>query len=139
MILVILFFSVSVTVTAQLFVSAAARADRSEDLSAAVFQAQNVAEQIRGISSPDEVPQMLLAAARTDKDGQPVYRLTYDHDWNPTAGTPSYALDVSLAKTPSDGGTLVSADVEVFRYQSGKAVRLVELNPAKYLPKASRP
>jgi type II secretory pathway pseudopilin PulG len=138
MIFVIFFFSISVTVTTQLFVSAAARADRSKDLSAAVFQAQNAAEQVRGLSLPDEVPQMLRAAARTDADGGVVrYRVTYDAKWIPTEKDPRYAIDVSVKRTHFDSGTLLSAEIEVSSFQAGGTTRLVHLSPAKYFPEVS--
>lgn len=139
MILVIFFFSISVTITTQLFVSAAARADQSKGLSEAVFQAQSLAEQVRGLSSADELPGMLrTAVSMGESGGADRYRLTYDKTWNRTEKDPAYVIDVSLVKTASTGGTLVTADIEVSRYQSGKETRLVILNPAKYLPKTSR-
>ena len=140
MILVILFFSVSVTVTAQLFVSAAARAGQSRDLSAALLQAQNLAEQVRGISSPDELPVMLSASSRQPKRGNSgVYRLEYDKNWRRTEKNPNFTVEVSLNKTGSGSGTLVEADIEVLRNQSGSASRLVSLHPAKYFPGTSQP
>ena len=140
MILVILFFSVSVTVTAQLFVSAAAKAGQSRDLSAALLQAQNLAEQVRGISSPDELPAMLSVSPRLAGNGSAkLYRLEYDKDWHPTEKNPNFTVEVSLNKTGSGSGTLVEADIEVLRNQSGGAARLVSLHPAKYFPGTSQP
>lgn len=140
MILVIFFFAISVTVTTQLFVSAAARANQSRDLSEAVFQAQNLAEQVRGITAADELPAMLRTAVHTNGgSGADLYRLEYDKQWNRTGKDPSYTINVTLKKTGSDAGILVEADIEVFRNQSGRATKLVSLNPARYLPQASKP
>ena len=135
MILVIFFFSISMTVTARLFVSAASRADQSRDLTAAMVQAQNLAEQVRGISSPDELPAMLSAVS----ENSGTYRLKYDKNWNHTEKNPSFFVEVTMKKTSSGPGTLVEADIEVRRSQPGSSATLMSLHPAKYFSRPSQP
>lgn len=138
MILVILFFSISMTVTARLFVSAASRADQSRDLTAAMVQAQNLAEQVRGIPSPDELPAMLsTVSGGAGSDG--TYRLKYDKNWNHTEKNPSFLVEVTMEKTSSGPGTLVEADIEVRRSQPGSTASLMSLHPAKYFSRPSQP
>ncbi|MDR0936888.1 MAG: hypothetical protein LBM98_09425 [Oscillospiraceae bacterium] len=50
-IVVILSFSLSVTITLQLFVSAYQKGERSEEISVALLHAQNIAEQIKAFGS----------------------------------------------------------------------------------------
>lgn len=135
MILVIFFFSISMTVTARLFVSAASRADQSSDLTAATVQAQNLAEQVRGISSPDELPAMLSTVAGNNG----TYQLGYDKNWNRTEKNPSFFIEVTMKETSSGPGTLVEADIEVRRSQPGSAAPLMSLHPAKYFSRLSQP
>lgn len=136
MILVLFFFSVSVVITLQLFVSASGRANQSRDLSAAILCAQNVAEQVKGLSSAEEVPELLKTAIHTKSgDGTDHYRVDYDKDWNRTAQKAHFSIDVSLKKSLSASGTMIDADIQVRRYQSGGDTTLFTLNPAKYLPK----
>ena len=129
-ILVILFFAISVTVTLQLFVAANNRAQQSSDLSVAVIQAENIAEQVFSLSSPDQLP-AALKTARQETDG--TYRIGYDKDWKQTSGDPRYVVNVSLKETPSAGGTMVGADIAVRRQNGGKEI--YRLSSAKYLPK----
>ncbi|MDF1494713.1 hypothetical protein [Caproiciproducens sp. CPB-2] len=132
-ILVILFFAVSVTVTLQLFVQADNRARQSSDLSVAVIQAENIAEQVRSLSSPDQLPEA-LKTAKQENGGS--YRILYDRDWKQTDTDPRYVADVTLKKTPSGGGTMVSVSVSVSRRQNGGDNRIYSLSSAKYLPES---
>lgn len=129
-ILVILFFAISVTVTLQLFVAANNRAQQSSDLSVAVIQAENIAEQVFSLSSPDQLPAS-LQTARQETDG--TYRIGYDKEWKQTDSDPRYVVNVALKKTPSAGGTMVGADITVRRQNGGKEI--CRLSSAKYLPK----
>ncbi|MGX8700862.1 hypothetical protein [Caproiciproducens sp.] len=132
-ILVILFFAVSATVTLQLFVQADNRARQSSDLSVAVIQAENIAEQVRSLSSPDQLPEALKTA---EQDNGGSYRILYGRDWKQTDTDPRYVADVTLKKTPSAGGTMVSVSVSVSRRQSGGDKRIYSLSSAKYLPES---
>ncbi|MBW7572935.1 hypothetical protein [Caproiciproducens faecalis] len=131
MILVILFFAISVTVTLQLFVQANNRAHQSSDLSTAVIQAENIAEQVSALSSPDQLPEA-LKTAKQESGGS--YRLNYNQEWKPTASDPRYTVDVTLKKSPSEGGTMVTAKIAVSRIKNGGEDSLYSLRSAKYLP-----
>ncbi len=137
MIIVILFFAISSAVTLRLFVAADSRANQSSDLSAAVIKAQDIAEQIQGISSPNELPPALRAAKRTNSGGTQHFQIGYDRQWNETSAAPRYAAEVSVAKTGSGSGVLVRADISVFRIESGGRKQIFALSPAKYLPKTA--
>jgi hypothetical protein len=133
-ILVILFFALSVSVTLQLFLAANNRARQSSDLSIAVVKTENIAEQIGGLSSPDSIPKVLEDAQRTASGGAEHYRLTFDRDWNEVQADPHYVIDVALKRTPSGGGTLVSAEISVTRDSAGAQEKVYKLDSAKYLP-----
>lgn len=134
-ILVILFFAISVTVTLQLFVVANNRARESRDLSTAVIKAEDIAEQVKGLSAPDALPVALANAKQTGADGGAQhYRLTFDGQWNETQTDPSYIIEVTLKKSPAKSGTLVNADITVTRDKQNKEEQLLTLNSAKYLP-----
>jgi hypothetical protein len=137
MIIVILFFAISSAVTLRLFVAADSRADQSSDLSTAVIKAQDIAEQIQGISSPDKLPAALRAAKRTGSGGTEHFQIGYDRQWNETSGAPRYAADITVAKTTSESGMLVRAEISVSRIEPGGAIRIFALSPAKYLPKTA--
>nr|WP_319489615.1 hypothetical protein [uncultured Caproiciproducens sp.] len=130
-ILVILFFAISVTVTLQLFVAANNRAQQSSDLSVSVIQAENIAEQVLSLTSSDQVPQALKTAQLKNDE---TYLICYDKDWNQTKSEPRFVMGVTLKKTPSAGGTMVSADIDVYRRQNGSQKDIYSLSSSKYLP-----
>jgi type II secretory pathway pseudopilin PulG len=138
MILVILFFAISSAITLQLFVAADSRANQSSDLSAAVIKAQDIAEQIQGISSPYELPEALQTAKRTGSDhGTERFQIGYDRQWNETTDPPRYTADVSVVKTDSESGVFIRADISVSRVESGTKKQIFTLSPAKYVPKTA--
>lgn len=138
MIIVILFFALSSAITLRLFVAADSRADQSSDLSVAVIKAQDIAEQLQGISSPNELPAALRTAKRTGADNRTErYQISYDRQWNETTGEPRYTAEIAIAKTDSESGVLVRADITVSRVESGKKKQIFVLSPAKYVPKTA--
>ncbi len=135
-IIVICFFAISAAVTLQLFAAANSRAQQSSDLSAAVVQAQDVAERLKGVSSAEEFAGTLQAAVSTFSDGTEHLRLDYDKAWNRTRSAPYYTVDVALTKDTAEGGTLLKADISVLRRKVSGDSKLYTLNTARYLPKA---
>lgn len=133
MIIVILFFAVSVTVTLQLFVAADNRAQHSSALSIAVIKAENIAEQVKSLSSEDALPKSLETAKQGSSGGGLCYTVGYDKQWNLTDTNPRYLVDVIMKKTKSDGGTLVLADISVNRVKNSGSEKLYTLSSAKYL------
>lgn len=134
-ILVIGFFSISASATLQLFMMAGNRAQQSSDLSVAVIKAQNIAEQVKGLSSGEEVPQALRSAKRADSGDTVHFLIDYDKQWNQTQGEPCYRIDVALIKKETKSGVMLDADIAVFRCKSGGENQIFKLDTAKYLPK----
>ena len=132
-IFVILFFTISATATLQLCVAANNRAKQSSDLSVAVIQAENIAEQVLTLTSPDELPPALKDARQSGGK----YTIDYDKNWNPTKVDPRYEVGVILKKTDSAGGTLVRADIAVNRRQNGDSRKIYSLHSEKYLPRGT--
>lgn len=136
-IIVICFFAVSAAVTLQLFAAANSRAQQSSDLSAAVVQAQDVAERFKGIASPEKLAETLQAVVSTSHDGTEHLRLDYDKAWNRTRSAPYYTVDIALTKDAAESGMLLKADISVLRRKTSGDNKLYTLNAARYLPKAS--
>ena len=133
-ILVILFFSISVAVTLQLFVAANSRAQQSSDLSVAVIKAENIAEQVKSLTTVDALP-MTLATAKPSGSGNALqYTIGYDKEWHETKTDPCYVIDVTMNKAKSDSGTMVIADISINRLHNSSTESLYRLNSAKYLP-----
>jgi Tfp pilus assembly protein PilV len=133
-IIVILFFAISVAVTLQLFVAANNRAQQSRDLSIAVIKAENIAEQVKSLPSAEAVPKVLQTAQRIGPGNGSGYRMGYDKQWNPTVSNPRYVIDVTLEKTKSKSGTMVVADISIHRMNNSGSKGIYTLSSAKYLP-----
>lgn len=134
MIIVIVFFTISVSVTLHLFVAANSRAQQSRDLNVAVIKAENIAEQVKALASPEALPPSLEAAAKSSLSGGVRYRIGYDKQWNVTKDDPYYTADVILEKTKSKSGTMVTADIAINRIKTGAKKDIYQLSTAKYLP-----
>lgn len=133
-VIVICFFSISAVAILQLFVAANNRAQQSRDLSVAVIKAQDIAEQIKGLSSPEELPELLKAAKTASSDGADHFRIDYDQQWSQTQSAPRFAIDVAVKKSAAESGVLIDAEISVFRCKSGGEEKIFTLNTAKYLP-----
>ena len=119
-ILVILFFAISVAVTLQLFVAAHGKAQQSTELNAAVMKAQTVAENLEGVKSQDQLLLILPSSTKTDgKSGETVYTVSYDKDWKETSQPPCYLVEVSLKQADEISGTNMQAEIVVNKV-SGK-------------------
>jgi len=119
-ILVILFFAISVAVTLQLFVAAHGKAQQSTELNAAVMKAQTVAENLEGVKSQDQLLLILPSSTKTDgKSGETVYTVSYDKDWKETSQPPCYLVEVSLKQADETSGTNLQAEIVVNKV-SGK-------------------
>lgn len=134
-VIVILFFSISVTMILQLFLSAKSRAQQSCDLNTAIIKAQTVAEQIKGISDAGQLPEVLKTAVYTGSDkGAQHYALNYDRQWNETKNTPEYCIEVTLTRNTTGSGVLIDAAVLVQRCGADGKSKLFAVYPSKYLP-----
>ena len=133
-ILVICFFAVSAVVTLQLFAVAGSRARQSSDLSVAVIRAQDLAEKIQSFSSWEEFPQALKGARHTRSGKTEHFQMDYDEQWNQTQSSPCYRIDMALTQSAAESGTMVDADISVFRCKQGVENQIFTLSTAKYLP-----
>lgn len=137
-VIVILFFSISVTVILQLFLSAKNRAQQSRELSAAIIKTQTVAEQIKGMSDAGQLPEALKTAAHTGSvKGTEHYTIYYDRQWNETKNAPSYSIEVTLTKSTAGSDILIDAAVLAQRCGADGKSRLFAVYPSKYLPGTS--
>jgi type II secretory pathway pseudopilin PulG len=137
-ILVILFFSVSVAVTLQLFVAAHGKAQQSTELNAAVMKAQTVAESLEGVGSTEQLLRILPDSTKvSEKNDETLYRITYDKDWNETAQAPCYQVEVSLKQAPQTGGANLQAEIVVDKLsEKGKnSKKIYSLSAQRYVAK----
>lgn len=136
--LAILFFAISATVILQLFAAADSRAQESRDLNNAVFQAQTIAEQVKGMDSPDELPTAIKTAVQTEKNAASAScEIGYDRQWNLTDTDPRYVVGVTMKKTGTQAGVLVTANITVTRKKQDGDNRIYQLSCQKYLPKSA--
>lgn len=113
-ILVILFFSVSVAVTLQLFVAAHGKAQQSKELNAAVMKAQTVAESLSGVTDSEQLSLLLPGSVKTNgENGVVRYILSYDKDWNETTQPASYQMQILLKQAQEKSGTNLQAEITV--------------------------
>ncbi|HEX3038225.1 MAG TPA: hypothetical protein VHO94_04440 [Oscillospiraceae bacterium] len=136
-ILVILFFAVSVAVTLQLFVAAHGKAQQSTELNAAVMKAQTVAESLAGATNSDQLLLLLPGSTKADeKGGKSVYTVSYDKNWNETAQSPSYVVEVSLQQANGTTGTNLQAEIVVNKVlKNSGSKKIYELSAEHYAAK----
>ena len=136
-IIVILFFSLSVAVTLQLFVSAHADSTLSSEKNIALMRAQSVCEQIREADpgAPESFEKKIEGCTLTEQNGSVGrYEVCFDKDWN-IVNTQSayYLMTIEINSTQEESGLLISAAVSVAKDKNGTAQMLTQLNTSRYL------
>ncbi len=90
-----LFFSVCVSICVSIFVSGHLESGRSNDLSTAALEAQNIAETVKAVGADTEVLASLLEA----ESNEGVYFIGYDEDWQRSADEVVYSATVDTSLT----------------------------------------
>jgi type II secretory pathway pseudopilin PulG len=115
-VVVILFFALSATVTLQLFVAAHNRQRESSEISAAMLQAQSLVEQFRAGETMDAT-------------------LYFDEDWNPVMGSGKYEVALRVNPEERAAGQMLVANVRVVRSAAdGTEKEIYGLTAKKYVP-----
>jgi Tfp pilus assembly protein PilE len=133
LIVVILFFSLSVLLAVQLFTRAQVKSLRSERENHALLRAQSAVECLLGYDprsgSPAPLPEGCTA------DGQ----LYYDKNWTVTssAADAAYRMDITAQPQETETGCLVTVNVSVTQTREGHAEdTLLTLATDYYLPQS---
>jgi Tfp pilus assembly protein PilE len=132
LIVVILFFSLCVLLSVQLFTQAQVKSLRSERENHALLRAQSAVECLYQYD-----PQNMSLPERLDgctADGQ----IYYDKDWTVVSSGENAAYQMSVTAQPEQtaAGQLVTVDVRVVHLRTGEhADELVTLTTNYYLPR----
>lgn len=135
-VIVILFFSLSVAVTLQLFVSAHANSTLSSEKNIALMRAQSVCEQIReaGPGAPESFEKKIEGCTLTEQNGSVGrYEVCFDKDWNIVNMQSAYLMTIEINSTQEESGLLINAAVSVTKDKNGVAQMLTQLNTSHYL------
>lgn len=128
MILVILFFALSMAVVIQVFTAAHSRTVLSGDTSVALVKAQDVAEQFRALAEPE---QPLCFLGNTSNQ----VAITFDSGWQKADGeSTAYTLQALVTSKDTGAGTLLCCVITVTR---ADGVILSELTASRYMPAAT--
>ena len=124
-ILVILFFALSMGVVIQVFMAAHSRSVLSGDISAALVKAQDTAEQFRALADPEQPLSFLESTS--DKA-----TLTFDSSWQEADGEKAaFTLQADAAEEKTGAGILLSCVITVTR---ADGVTLSRLIASRYVP-----
>lgn len=128
LIIVILFFSISAAVILQFFVSAHLKSEDSAQKSAAVLQAQQIAETFQQTGSPP-------SGAVSQGDGAMLY---FDEDWNPlqSAKGASFFAELRFSQDKTDAGSLRKLTVNLLKNDEKGGEAIYALSVQKYVPGA---
>ena len=128
LILVILFFSISAAVILQFFVAAHLKSEESAQKSAAILQAQQIAE---GFQQTGTLPQNALAQ-------QEDAVLYFDEDWRALSSLEgaSFLARLSLQEEKTPAGSLRRLTVDLHAIESDGQDELYALSVEKYVPRA---
>lgn len=128
LIIVILFFSISAAVILQFFVSAHLKSEDSAQKSAAVLQAQQIAETFQQTGA-------LPSGAVSQGDGAVLY---FDGDWNPlqSAEGASFFAELRFSQDKTGAGSLRKLSVNLLKNDEKDGEALYGLSVQKYVPGA---
>lgn len=137
-IIVILFFSLSVVITLQLFLAAHKQSVLSKEITVAYIKAQNIAEEIR--VNGDNLDEFLTSGngwIENNLTEYESYRRFYDEDWViSNEDTAAYIMTVMIQYHEEDAGRLLEVDIELGNKTEVKKNKksLCTLELKKYLP-----
>ena len=125
-IFVILFFSISVTVTLGLFSGAYQASVLSGEKNAAAIQAQTVAENWKRSGNWTEFEETIKLSEGSENG----YELLYDENWNPTSSPAVYRIKLETREESAEAGNIAYLSVLVSK-DSGEALFVLET--ARYI------
>lgn len=135
MIIVILFFALSVAVITQLFATSHRDSTLSADTNSAMLRAESVAEQLRTLRwGEQELGDFLEAASGITEGDSQRCTLYYDKNWKQVQQEARYVLTVEIQPQQKDGGVLLLSDIRVERQADSGPEPLYSLRADRYLP-----
>lgn len=135
LVIVILFFALSVAVIMQLFATAHRNSVLSTETNAAMIRAESVAEQLRMLNWGEQELGDFLGAENSSSEGNAqTCTLYYDQNWERVQSGASYGLTVKIQPQQKDGGILLLSDICVEKQTAGEAETLYSLRADHYLP-----
>lgn len=150
-VIVILFFSISVSVILQLFVAAHQKSQQSRDTNVAMIKAQEIAEGFQGLDSL-ELTQVqglpYIQDVRQVERGAVTGRVLLDENWQPTEETGRYLIELQITEGIGQWqsslksslepvgvtGKLLHSEIKVLRLNQAEETELVTLQSDKYVP-----
>ena len=126
-IIVILFFSLSVVVSLELFVQGYMKSVLSEQKNRALIRAQSVAELAQGYDPSGDEP------FSAGLEGDSAF---YDEEWNAAEETnAAFELTVRFEEENTGPGRMITVQIDATRFSNGEAAdELVSLKTGYYLP-----
>ena len=135
-IIVILFFSLSVVVSLELFVQGYMKSVLSEQKNRALIRAQSVAELAQGYDPSGDEPFSADLEGDSAFFGEKGYCLYYDEEWNAAEEkNAAFELTVRFEEENTGPGRMITVQIDATRFSNGEAAdELVSLKTGYYLP-----
>ena len=133
-IIVILFFSLSVVVSLELFVQGHLKSVLSEQKNIALIRAQSAAELVEGYDPSGKEQLSAVLKGSSELFGLAGGSLYYDSDWNCAEEVnAAFALTVSFTEEKTGAGRMVTAEIRVTKLADKTADPLASLETGYYL------
>lgn len=126
MVIVILFFALSASVTLQLFVAAHNKSVQSQEINIAGVKAQEVLEAARGAGTDSTFTKTA--------DGALTAEYQYDAQWNAVQQSPGYIVKMQITSKQQASGAMRYSHVDVVKVGNNREDTIYQLDAQKYEP-----
>ncbi len=135
-IIVILFFSLSMAVILQLFVAAHKKSALSSERSQSMVQVQTLAEEFGALGTGEDPLGFLEVPVSSEGDTYTA-SLYFDDQWRSVEENPAYVLRVTARAEAREAGVMLCAELTAERPHAGQETEtLYSLQTQKYAPGA---
>lgn len=135
-IIAILFFSLCVAITLQLFVSAHLKSELSEETNIAIIKLQNEAEELKAKTNLSDINNFYQQySVQSKNEGKTTYRIPMNKDWVITNENPKYYIEITLENQMKQNGTMLKANMAVFKTESQENKELCDIDVSHYVAK----
>ncbi|WMJ22324.1 hypothetical protein RBG61_10025 [Paludicola sp. MB14-C6] len=135
-IIAILFFSLCVAITLQLFVDAHLKSVLSAETNIAIVRLQNEAEEIKSSKSFSNIQRVYQQYQnQTENNEKLTYQIPLDDDWNITKGKAKYFIHIKLKNTLMSNGIMVQANIAAIKIDNNAKKALCDIDVNHYIAK----
>lgn len=132
-IIVILFFSLCVGITLQLFVNSHIKNKLNSDMNMALIIVQTKAEEFKQIETQEDYKQLYKTTSQYREDNKDVYSFYFDENWKQTQNPSVYIIKATVKEEIIQTGEILSVRFEAKKIYEDNKNPIIEIETGVFL------